>query len=175
MNITHAELVAGLKKPGEAIIQSLTPEKADLWHMASCVPGEVGELLEALRNNDRTNIKEELGDVKFYLEGVRQNQGLTRDIYVDLVSIDSSYLPFYAGELFDAVKKHVIYNKEMNREKLVAALVSVEACLLRIEEETGISHDEACAGNIEKLSVRYQGIKYSDEAAQNRADKPAGE
>jgi NTP pyrophosphatase (non-canonical NTP hydrolase) len=81
----HSELVAALKKPGQAIIDSLTPEKADAWHMASCTPSEAGELFDAVKKwvlyekpIDRKNVVEELGDLEFYMEGLRQNLGITR-------------------------------------------------------------------------------------------------
>jgi NTP pyrophosphatase (non-canonical NTP hydrolase) len=115
-DITHPELVAALVKPGADIIASLTPEKADAWHMASCIPGEAGELFDAVKKNviynkplDRANVIEELGDLEFYMEGLRQNLGITRE--------------------------------------------------------------ETIAANITKLSKRYEGLQYSDTAAQLRADK----
>lgn len=84
--ITHPDLVRTLVKPGVAILKSLTPEKCDLWHMASCVPSEAGELFDAVKRHvcyekeiDRENVIEELGDLEFYMEGVRQNLGITRE------------------------------------------------------------------------------------------------
>ncbi len=86
MTITHAQLVSALKKPGQDIINDLTPEKADLLHMAIGVSGEGGELLDAVKKHaiyakviDLENVIEELGDLEFYMEGVRQILGITRD------------------------------------------------------------------------------------------------
>lgn len=86
MNITHPQLVAALKKSGEALIATLDPQKADLQHMAIGVAGEAGELLDGVKKHtiygkelDRANIVEELGDLEFYLEGIRQNAGITRE------------------------------------------------------------------------------------------------
>lgn len=114
--IDHAEMVRVLAKPGADIVSSMSPEKADLWHHATGVVGEAGELIDAVKKHaiynkpiDRVNVVEELGDIEFYLEGIRQNLGITRE--------------------------------------------------------------ETIEKNIEKLSVRYQGFKYTDQAAQVRADK----
>lgn len=115
-NITHAELVTALVKPGQDIIASLDPAKANLLHMTVGVVGEAGELIDAIKKHvvynkplDVVNVVEELGDLEFYMEGLRQQLGITRE--------------------------------------------------------------ETIQGNIAKLSERYKGLKYSDKAAQERADK----
>lgn len=85
MTITHAELVANLVKPGADILATLTPAQANLLHMAVGVSGEAGELIDAVKKCavynkplDRENVIEELGDIEFYLEGLRQELGITR-------------------------------------------------------------------------------------------------
>lgn len=112
----HSKMVATLCKPGFKILGDITPAQLDLWHMATGVSGEAGELLDAVKKHvvyqkeiDRENVTEELGDLEFYMEGVRRNLGITRE------------------------------------ETLVA--------------------------NIEKLSVRYAAGKFTKEAAIERADK----
>ena len=113
---THQEMVTALVKPGSDILAKLTPEAVNLWHLATGVSGEAGELLDAVKKFaiynkplDIANVIEEMGDLEFYLEGVRQALGLSRE---------------------------------------------------------AILHS-----NIQKLAVRYAGFKYSDQAAQTRADK----
>jgi len=88
--ITHSELVSALAKPGQDILNELTPEDAHLWHMSSCVCGEAGELFDAIKKKaiynkpiDRVNVVEELGDLEFYLEGLRQGLGITRQETID--------------------------------------------------------------------------------------------
>jgi NTP pyrophosphatase (non-canonical NTP hydrolase) len=115
-DINHADMVKTLSKPGADIVNTLTPEKADLWHHGTGVAGEAGELLDAIKKAaiynkpiDRANVVEELGDLEFYMEGIRQN--------------------------------------------------------------LGISREETLEANIAKLRLRYEGLKYSDGAAQARADK----
>lgn len=84
--MNHADLVKALAKPGADIVASLTPETAHLLHMAVGVSGEAGELLDAVKKAsiyvkpiDRENVIEELGDLEFYMEGLRQGLGITRE------------------------------------------------------------------------------------------------
>ena len=85
-NINHADMVKTLAKTGSIIKDELTPESAHLLHMAVGVSGESGELLDAIKKiaiyckeADRENIVEELGDIEFYLEGLRQGMGINRE------------------------------------------------------------------------------------------------
>lgn len=114
--ITHPELVRSLIKPGRVMVEEATDLSMHLNHMAMCIAGEAGEIIDCVKKYtiynkplDMDNLIEELGDMEFYLEGLRQ--------------------------------------------------------ALSINRETTIVH------NINKLSKRYEGIKYSDKAAQERKDK----
>ena len=84
--VTHSEMVAALCKSGEAIAAEMTAGDAHLMHMAIGVAGEAGELLDAVKKAviyrkplDRENVIEELGDLEFYMEGLRQGLGISRD------------------------------------------------------------------------------------------------
>lgn len=114
--VAYARFVKERKKSGEAIMAQMTPEKADLNHMAIGIAGEAGELLDATKrwtvynkDLDLDNVIEELGDLEFFLEGYRQRLGITRE--------------------------------------------------------------QTLAANEVKLSARYHQGKYSDQQAQERADK----
>lgn len=76
-----------------------------------------------------------------------------------------------AGELLDAVKKHVIYQEPLNLINVVEELGDLEFFLEGIRSSLGISRDEVLAKNIIKLSVRYLSGTYSNQQAQQRADK----
>jgi NTP pyrophosphatase (non-canonical NTP hydrolase) len=114
--IIFEEMVAGLVKPGKAIIESLTPEKADSLHMAVGVAGE-------------------------------------------------------AGELLDAIKKYVIYNKTLDRDNVVEELGDLEFYMEGLRQALDISREETIKANITKLGVRYSSGSYSDKQAHDRADK----
>lgn len=75
-----------LKKSPGALYQEYTEEKADLDHMLIGLVGEVGELADCIKKHtkynkdiDRLNFIEELGDIEFYLEGIRQTMGVSRE------------------------------------------------------------------------------------------------
>lgn len=81
----HTSLVRNLCKDGHHILQELSPEKCVLIHMAMGISGEAGELLDSIKKHtiynksiDLVNIKEELGDLEFFLEGLRQVLNITR-------------------------------------------------------------------------------------------------
>lgn len=76
-----------------------------------------------------------------------------------------------AGELLDAVKKHVIYNKPLDRENMLEELGDLEYYMEGLRQCLGATREEIVALNIAKLSKRYPGLSYSDAAAQARADK----
>lgn len=80
------DMVRALAKDGALIKAELTPEDADMLHMAIGVSGEAGELLDAVKKAtiyrkplDLENIIEELGDLEFYMERIRQIAGITRE------------------------------------------------------------------------------------------------
>jgi len=82
----HQIMVGDLVKPGEDIKKSLTPLKCGILHMAVGISGEAGELLDAIKKRviydktlDRENVIEELGDLEFYMEGLRQELNITRE------------------------------------------------------------------------------------------------
>lgn len=112
----HAKMVAALVKDGRLIASEMTANKAHLWHMATGIAGEAGELLDAIKKSviygkelDMENVVEELGDLEFYMEGLRQALFLLREQTLEY--------------------------------------------------------------NIDKLSTRYAGLQYTDSAAIDRADK----
>lgn len=87
---THSEMVRVLTKPGVDILESMSADKAHLMHMVMGVSGEVGELLDAIKKHiaynkplDYAHIVEELGDIEYYLEGLRQGLNIQRDFVLE--------------------------------------------------------------------------------------------
>lgn len=78
-----------------------------------------------------------------------------------------------AGELLDAVKKSVIYNKPLDRDNVIEELGDIEFYLQQLRANLGISRIETLHANISKLNKRYPAGGYSDKQAQGRADKGA--
>lgn len=76
-----------------------------------------------------------------------------------------------AGELLDAIKKHWAYNKPIDRANVVEELGDLEFYMEALRAELNITRDETIDANKAKLVVRYASGKYSDQQAQERADK----
>ncbi len=199
MTITHPDLVRALVKPPMDIIATLAPETVDLWHAATGIAGETGELLEALVGDPKTmdilgqapcesgivdldNIVEELGDIEFYMEQLRQRVGMDRNPDVDsdamLIPLSIGRLLFNAAHIaaagtavLDAVKKAAVYNKALDLEALADAMVRLDLFMGSIRFQFALSREQVLTANIAKLSKRYAALTYSDAAAHERADK----
>jgi NTP pyrophosphatase (non-canonical NTP hydrolase) len=86
----HRAMVFKLKKTGMDINNEMTDLKADLMHMCAGVCDEAGELLSPIKKHvfynkplDMKNIIEELGDLEFYMEGIRQALRIKRKDVLD--------------------------------------------------------------------------------------------
>ncbi len=89
-DIKHEDMVSTLVKPPAAIIPQLNEHKVDLIHAIMGISGEAGELLDAVKKAaiydkplDRENVVEELGDLEFYMEQLRQRLDITREETLD--------------------------------------------------------------------------------------------
>jgi NTP pyrophosphatase (non-canonical NTP hydrolase) len=76
-----------------------------------------------------------------------------------------------SGELIDPIKKYTIYGKILDRKNVIEELGDIEFYMAALRQMLGISRYETLAGNVAKLSARYQDGTYSDAAAIDRADK----
>jgi NTP pyrophosphatase (non-canonical NTP hydrolase) len=85
MNSTpYEQFVQSIVKSGHDILVQLTPLQASMMHMAVGISGEAGELLDAIKKHsiyqkplDFDNVKEEAGDILFYLTGLLNDVGIT--------------------------------------------------------------------------------------------------
>lgn len=108
----YAAMVQTLAKSGEDIFASLTPEKAHIIHMSLGVAGEAGELVDEVKKYiaydrvfNRDNVIKEMGDLEFYLEGLRQGTGITRAevLRANMEKLSERYEGFnYTDEAADA-------------------------------------------------------------------------
>ena len=78
------KMTLALAKNGADIKRELTPEQASLLHMGVGVSTEANELLDAIKKHtiyqkplDVENVKEEAGDILFYLSNILQSVGLS--------------------------------------------------------------------------------------------------
>lgn len=76
-----------------------------------------------------------------------------------------------AGELADAIKRDKVYNKPVDLANIKEELGDLMFYIHATMNLYGIKEQEVLQLNALKLATRYAGLRYSDEAAQNRADK----
>lgn len=72
-----------------------------------------------------------------------------------------------SNEFADALKKHLIYGKELDKTNLIEELGDICWFLALACDELGTDFDKIMEINLNKLKARY-GDKYSDEKAINR-------
>jgi NTP pyrophosphatase (non-canonical NTP hydrolase) len=75
------------------------------------------------------------------------------------------------GEIVDAIKKHTMYNKELDIPNLKEELGDLEFFLAKLRIILGFTREEILLGNKSKLAVRYSSGSYSNKEAHQRADK----
>jgi NTP pyrophosphatase (non-canonical NTP hydrolase) len=75
-----------------------------------------------------------------------------------------------AGELLDAIKKHCVYQKQINMDNVIEEAGDILFYLTGLLNDLNISLEDCIKANIVKLSKRYPN-GYSNAAAIARADK----
>lgn len=180
------QMVTNLAKNGQDILDSLDAKKCHMLHMAVGIAGEAGELSKCINKGvfgtddvDLENLVEELGDINFHIEGLVQSDD--RIVFEQITMYERLGLkPNYivsrvveeSAEVLDLVKKHVIYNKELDVYSLNSRLEILSFYLSVIYKESNISFIQTVNQNMNKLlKGRYKTGTYSDEQAQDRADK----
>lgn len=76
-----------------------------------------------------------------------------------------------AGEILDAVKKHVIYEKDLDRDNIIEELGDLEFAMEMIRRAINVRRDETLRKNIDKLMNKRYPNGYTNTAAIERADK----
>lgn len=75
-----------------------------------------------------------------------------------------------SGELLDAIKKHCVYQKQINMDNVIEEAGDILFYLTGLLNDLNISLEDCIKVNINKLSKRYPN-GYSNAAAIARADK----
>jgi len=185
MEINFSDMVEALFKSGEEMKSELTVTDLEAIHAVIGLSGESAELLLPNLKRDKEfdieNILEELGDLEFYLEKLRTLYGLRQVKFSEFVPYGASQeqiarevaqnIVMYCGLILDIVKKHVIYRKPLKEDSLQEAVTSLEFELNMMRKFHNLTKEEVIETNIKKLGKRYEGFKYSNQAAQDRADK----
>lgn len=158
-----------------------------VWHMSTGVVGEALELFQFnIEFNEDSSFQEEISDVLFYLVGMSRYVGIDDwqsvfcdfDAYLrpvgDVVSIPQEQIQDFllsAMRLDDMCKKYNVYNDEEKLKNAKEFWLQFAASWELIAVYFFSSLQEVIDCNVEKLSKRYEGIKYSNEAASSRLDK----
>jgi NTP pyrophosphatase (non-canonical NTP hydrolase) len=78
-----------------------------------------------------------------------------------------------AGELADCIKKEIHYGHELDRTNLVEELGDLRFYIQAVMNLYGVSEMELLQHNANKLSARYNKLRFNSIQAAKRADKTA--
>ncbi len=181
MATQYSKLVSTLFKDGPAILADAHATSFSLLHAAV---GIVGEVYEYASSDTRENAIEELGDILFYVHAAsiavdQHPDNLLVPLDFDAVmgegstrkAIDAMYTAGF--DLLDVAKKAVFHNKRADSlPRVVGNLLSnIHLNLTRLAYSNGTTLEKLEETNTFKLSVKRYPNGYSDQAAQERADK----
>lgn len=154
----------------------------DAMHMSSGIIGEVGELDKAIKNNDLVNLREEAGDICWFVAVACKDNDLSfKDIVIEAEnSLDSEN--YYYGKGYDAygyvdfIKKMVIYNdgvitdNYLYRSETYKYLANIMRMVINQtywRADSGFDLMTILDINISKLNKRF-GDRFSRHLANNR-------
>lgn len=75
-----------------------------------------------------------------------------------------------AGELADAIKKHIVYNQELDEDNVIEELGDVLWGVAYMADIIGVNLNDVAGRCVNKLARRYP-ERYSDKLAATRLDK----
>lgn len=114
-----------------------------------------------------------------HTELVRYDQFVAQLMKPDIERMEAAHIGLgvsgEAGELADAIKREYVYGKPRNLHNIVEELGDLRWYIQACMNHYDINEQDILQQNANKLSVRYVGLKYTDEAAITRADKPTRE
>lgn len=129
----------------------LTAEKMHMLHMAIGIAGEAAELLDAIRKYallgeplDEGNAVEELGDIEFYMEGLRQGLAVSREVVLmaNIHKLSKRYVSMSYSDQAAIQRADKMLETPLSDERKEALKGTVgEGCLT--EEEVTATHFDA--------------------------------
>lgn len=159
----HREMVTKLAKPGADIKKEMSGEKWNSLLEAVTVMVQAGNHLDQMKklavynkpgipHNATPKRVPNMTDEQYHL--LHMAIGIAGE----------------AAELLEATVNYCLSNKWDN-EHITEELGDLEFYLEGFRQGPGMFREEPLAHNLNKLAVRYAGYKYTDTAAQERADK----
>lgn len=135
-------------------------------HMALGITTEVMEMGKGIRENDKVNIREEHGDINWYIANECNIYGLNfESLYKEAKS--KAINSFNLENIVDLHKRELAYGKEMDIDKLTIELISLFQFLQTTSMVHKFNYEESLQINISKLYTRYPD-KFTQEDALNR-------
>lgn len=176
----YDEMVSALKKPGQDLLDSWTPEKASAIHMLIGIYDENLEVTEALYNmaqnpdseEAKIHVIEELGDLAFYLVGLAQDLELAEQVLAYPLPELKMQASYHIMELTTMLKRHLMYQKHLEKPEVVVHMRQILSAISQFAGGAGSSLEGVLEANkLKLLGGRYKEGKYSDEQANSRQDK----
>ena len=166
MTPTHPEMVSALAKPGKEILDSMTLGNFNLLREVTEEAIAVGTLLDTVK---KQVIYNKVGGFKHFPSRIIPGVPLTAE-QCDLLHMALGIFG-EAAEVLESVHNYIFKEEPLDEINLIEESGDIEFYHEGLRQSLNISRDEVLAQNIAKLSVRYEGFQYSDQATQTRADK----
>lgn len=147
-------------------INDLGNQAANGAHMALGFTTEFGEMEEGIKNEDLANIREEHGDILWYLANSCNIYNLSFES-IFRHAINSPVLDFKLHDLVDLHKREFAYGKAMDSGALTYQLVGAMQKLIIVANDNNFTIEDSLQRNISKLYQRFPN-KFSNEDALNR-------
>jgi len=151
--------------------------KLNLVHMVLGLAGELGEIVNCTGTQlklkiDLPNLKEELGDIYWYLSNYCTLRNVpipdSHALKINIQTDDCFELLISSiSDLVDLVKRYVAYGKDIEIPKEYETVYDIYSALFMFETTYNIDGDEIRQKNIDKLKKRYP-EKFSNDLAINR-------
>lgn len=146
-------------------IRTLKPGKPlhVLIHCSLGIAGEVGELFMAIDKMDKVNVREEMGDIMWYLAVACKTAELDMnvlymesDTYMEQSSSTGMQnLIMGMANFVDHIKRAEFYTKEVETAHIGMASLALLSGLRMMSHSYGFSFADITRRNIAKLAVRY--------------------
>ena len=170
--MNYSEFVRSKFKPGENIAAEMTPHKAVSLSLACLRLVEESDRMDAVKkytiyNKDVYGISTHPFNTEAFKDFTLTPE--QAELLHAAIGIAGE-----AGELLDAVRKHVFDGQPLDRDNVIEELGYIGFFFQAMLYALGVDRAYIEAMNQAKLSKRYE-AGYSDKAAQERADKEGEE
>ena len=158
-------MVNVLAKPGELIFDELTPHDYRLLSTGVFNAIMAGERIDDIKKqviyqSDRGITLPKYGPLP---EGLNAEKMHLLHMAIGVFG--------EAAELLDGIFGHIDRDEPLDMENVIEELGDIEFFLEGFRQGVNTTRAKTLLANVNKLGKRYKDLEYSDQAAQNRADK----